>query len=65
MEDCPTLIVRICDKEALPPHLTQNLQMMRSKPRKEDSNENIVHSSGIAIGDDKGKHPEDRASTLR
>jgi len=41
-EDCPTLIARIRDKGALLPPLTQNLQMMRSEPREEDPNVNIV-----------------------
>lgn len=58
-EDFPTLIARIRDKGVLPPSLNQNLQMMRSKPRKEDLNVNIVLRSGTAMGDDKGKQPED------
>jgi len=36
------LIARIGEKGALPPQLTQNLQMMRSEPREEDQNVNIV-----------------------
>ena len=59
MEYCPTLIARICDKGELPPPLTQNLQMMRSEPRKEDLNVNIVLWTGIEMGDDKGKQPKD------
>jgi len=47
------MIARIHDKGALPPLLTQNLQMMRSKSREEDPNVNIVLKSGIAIGDNK------------
>ena len=35
--------------------------MMRSEPREEDRNVNIVLQSGIAIGDDKGKKSEDNA----
>ena len=33
--------------------------MMRFESREEDLNVNIVLRSGIAIGDDKGKQPED------
>ena len=33
--------------------------MMRSEPREEDPNVNIVLRSGISTGDDKGKQPED------
>lgn len=33
--------------------------MMRFEHREEDPNVNIVLQSGIAIGDDKGKQPED------
>ena len=55
-ESCPMLIARIRDKGALPPPLTQNLQMMRSEPREEDPNVNIVLRSGNMMGDDKGKH---------
>ena len=36
------LIARICNKGALPPQPTQNLQMMRYEPREEDPNVNIV-----------------------
>jgi len=32
---------------------------MKSEPHEEDPNVNIVLQNGIAIGDDKGKHPED------
>jgi len=35
--------------------------MMRVEPREEDPNVNIVLRSGIAMGDDKGKQPEDNA----
>ena len=61
MEDCPILIARICDKGALPPPSTQNLQMMRSELREEDPNVNIVLKSRIVIGDDKGKQSEESA----
>ena len=33
--------------------------MMRSEPRKEEPNVNIMLRSGILIGDDKGKQPEE------
>jgi len=42
IEYYPMLIARICNKGVLPPPLTQNLQMMRSEPREEDKNVNIV-----------------------
>ena len=48
------LIGKIHDKVALPPPLTQNLQIMRSKLREEDPNVNIVLRSGIMTRDDKG-----------
>jgi len=41
-EHCPTLIVRLRNKGTLQPPPTQNLQMMRSEPREEDLNVNIV-----------------------
>ena len=53
------LIARTRKKGALPPQPTQNLQMMRFEPREEDLNLNIVLRSGIEMGDDKGKQPED------
>lgn len=60
-EDYHTLIARLCDKGILQPPLTQNLQMMRSEPCKEDLNVNIILRSGMIIGDDKGKQPEESA----
>ena len=51
--------MRLRDKGILQPPPTQNLQMMRSKPCKEDPNVNIVLKSDITIGDDKGKQPEE------
>jgi len=59
MEDCPTLMEKLRDKGALQPPPTQNLKMMRSEPREEDPNVNIVLWSGITTGEDKGKQPED------
>ena len=59
MEDCPTLMVRLCDKGELQPPLTQNLQMMRSEPCEEDINVNIMLRSGFTTWDDKGKQPEE------
>jgi len=53
------LIARIHDKGTLPPPSTQNLQMMRFEPCEEDPNINIVLRSGIVMGYDKGKQPED------
>ena len=60
-EDCPTIIVRVHDEGALQPPLTQNLQMMRSKPREEGSNVKIMLRSSITIGDEKGKQPKEIA----
>ena len=60
-EDCPILLAKIHEKGAKPHQLTQNLQMMRVEPHDEDSNVNIVLRSRIAMGDDKGKRPEDIA----
>ena len=53
------MLARLRDKGSLQPPPTQNLQMMRSKPRKQDPNVNIVLQSGITTGEDKGKQPED------
>jgi len=58
-EYCPTLIVRLHEKMELQPLLTQNLQMMRYEPRKEDLNVNVMLRSGMTIGDDKGKQSEE------
>jgi len=38
---------------------TQNIQMMRSEPREDDPSVNIMIRTGIATGEDKGKHPEE------
>jgi len=53
------LIVRLHDKGALQPPLTQNLQMMRYEPRDEDPNVKIVLRSGIMTRDENGKQLED------
>lgn len=45
----------------LPSQPTQNLQMMRVEPGEEDLNVNIVLRRGIAMGDNKGKQPENNA----
>ena len=58
-EEFPTLIVRLCEKGVLQPPLTQNLQMMRSEPCEEDPNVNMILRSGMTMGDDKRKHPEE------
>lgn len=42
-----------------PQQPTQNLQMMRFEPCKEDQNVNIVMRSGIKTNNDKGKQPEE------
>jgi len=55
MKDFPMMMARIHDKGALPPHLIQNLQMMRSGKHEEDPNVNILLWNGITMGDDKGK----------
>ena len=49
----------MCEKGALQPTPTQNIQMMRSKPCEEDPNVNIVLRSGATIGEDNGKQPEE------
>ena len=38
---------------------TQNIQMMRSEPCKEDPNMNMMLRSGETIGEDKGKQLEE------
>jgi len=58
-EKIPTLIARIRGKGVLPSPSTQNLQMMRSKPREEDPNVKIVLQSGMVVIDDKVKQLED------
>ena len=42
-----------------PYQTTQNLQMKRVEPCDEDHSMNIVLRSGIMIGNDKGKQPEE------
>jgi len=39
--------------------------MMRSKPREEDPNVNMMLKSSMTMGDDKGKHPEESAWVLK
>ena len=45
----------------LPLQQTQNLQMMRVEPHEEDTNVNIDIRTGISMGENKGKQPEDNA----
>ena len=59
VEGCPSLIAKMREKGVLQPPLTQNLHMMRSEPRKEDPNVNMMLKSGVMTGDDKGKHQEE------
>ena len=47
------------EKGVLQPTLTQNIQMMRSEPREEDPNVNMMLRSGATIGEDKGKKSEE------
>ena len=47
------------EKGTQPQQPTQNLQMMRVEPRKEDANVNIVLCSGMTTDEDKGKQPEE------
>jgi len=61
MEDCPTLITRLCDKGILQTPSTQNLQMMRSELCEEDPNVSIMFQSDIMTGDDKGKQLKESA----
>lgn len=51
----PKLIAQMREKGVLQPTPTQNIQMMRSKPREEDPNMNMVLRSGETIGEAKGK----------
>ena len=53
------LITKMCEKEVFQPPSTQNIQMMRSELRKEDLNIHVMLGSGMAIGEDKGKQPEE------
>lgn len=46
-------------KKAQPQQPTHNLQIMRFEPCEKDQNVNIVLTSGIKTGDDKGKQPEE------
>lgn len=55
MIDFPTLITEIHEKRAAQPTTMQNVQMMRSEPREEDSNVSMILKSGVTIGEDKGK----------
>ena len=55
MIDCLTLIAQMREKGVLQPTLMQNIQMMRSEPREEDPNVNMVLRSGVTTGEDKGK----------
>lgn len=47
------------ERGVLQPTPTQNIQMMRYEPRKEDPNVNMVLKSSMTIGEDKGKQPEE------
>lgn len=55
MVDFPTLISHMREKGVLKPTLTQNFQMMRSEPRKEDPSINMVLRSNTTIGGDVRK----------
>ena len=59
MVDCSTLITQMCEKGVLYPTPTQNIQMMRSEPCKEDPNVNTMLQNGGTTGEDKGKQPEE------
>jgi len=47
------------EKKAQPQQLTQNIKMMRVEPHEEDQSINILLISGMKIGADKGKQPEE------
>lgn len=51
--DFPTLIAEIREKRVVEPTTTQNVLMMRSKPRKEDPQVNMVLRSGTATRVDR------------
>ena len=59
MIDYPTLIAQMREKGVLEPPPTQNIQMMRSEPREEDPNVNMMLKSSVTTGEDKGKQPEE------
>lgn len=59
IEDCLVLIAKMQENKTQPQQPTQNLQMVRVKPREEDSNINIVLRSGITTSADKGKQLEE------
>ena len=52
---CPTLIAQMQEKGVLQANPTQNIQMMKAEPCKEDPNVNMVLRSGATTGEDKGK----------
>lgn len=47
------------EKAVIQPPPTQNLQMMRTDSREEDPNVNMMLRSGMTMGNDKGKQPEE------
>lgn len=55
----PTLIAQMCEKRVLQSTPTQNIQMMRSEPREEDPNVNMLLRSGATTGEDNGKKLKD------
>ena len=55
------MIARLHVKGVLQPPPTENLKMMRFKPRKEDPNVNMMLRSGITTCNDKGKQLEESA----
>ena len=55
----PTLIAQIHEKGVLQSTLTQNIQMMRSEPCKEEPNVKMVLRSSVTIGEDEREHPKE------
>jgi len=59
MIDFPTLIAQIHEKRVAQLMTIKNVQMIRPKPREEDSNINMVLTSGTTTGEDKRKVTKD------
>jgi len=65
MIDCPTLIAQIREKRVEQHMAMQNIRMMRSKPREEDPNVNMMLRSGAATREDKWKLTKDSARVCK
>jgi len=54
MIDFATLIAQIHEKRVAQPMMTQNIQMMRFEPCKEDPSMNMIPRNGMATGRIRG-----------